>query len=188
VRGAEAAFTAHATWIASEQPVLDDRRQVAVRALGAGEYLVDLRWELRASYGDVTFLSDAVHYAWPFLRMEPRFSVKGGGVLVDDRGRSGQAATDGQVALWIDCSATVEGETEGVAVLWYPDGAEHAWLTRDYGTFGPRREASRSGKRFVLARGESIGGRVGILVHRGDAERGEVAARYREYAAGGAER
>ena len=64
----------------------------------------------------------------------------------------------------------------------YSEKAEPArWLTRDYGTFGPRREDARSGKRFTLARGQSILQRVGILVHTGDVKAGKVADRYAAY-------
>lgn len=183
--GKEASFTAEATWVVQEDtPVLADTRHVTVRDLGNGEYLVDLRWELRAAYGDVTFRSDAVHYAWPYLRMEPAFSGEHGGVIVDDQGRRGQKGTNGKVARWIDYSNTIEGVTEGVAVFVYPDGHDHEWLTREYGTFGPRRAARWNGTGFVLARGETIGGRVGILVHRGDAVEGRVAERYRDYVGG----
>lgn len=181
----DATFAVRSTWIADEDtPILDDRRRFHVRDLGDGEYLIDLTWELRAAHGDVTFRSDAVHYAWPYLRIEPGLSVASGGVLVDDRGRRGQAETHGKVARWIDYSHTLDGVAEGVAVFVFPDGEEHTWLTRDYGTFGPRRAADFSGTRFALKKGEAIAGRVGILVHRGDADGGRVAERYREYAAG----
>jgi hypothetical protein len=185
-----AAFTVHSTWVegtgadGAARPVLADQRWFEVRALGGGEYLIDLRWELTAAYGPVTFRSDAVHYAWPFLRMDPAYSVPQGGVLCDDRGRTGQAATHGEVARWIDFSNTVEGQPEGVAVFVFPDGEEHSWLTRDYGTFGPRRPAATSGTGFVLAEGRALGGRVGILVHRGDAVGGRVEERYLEYVGG----
>ena len=178
----DAGFTARATWIVDEStPVLDDTRWIEVRDLGGGEYLIDLRWELRAGHGDVTFRSDAVHYAWPFLRMDPAFSVDQGGVLVDDEGRQGQTKTHGKVAKWIDYSNSIDGVAEGVALFVYPDGEEHTWLTRDYGTFGPRRAAAWNGTGFVLARGESIGGRVGVLLHRGGVDVGRVAERYLDY-------
>ncbi len=60
------------------------------------------------------------------------------------------------------------------------DGEQRKWLTREYGTFGPRRPDAWSGTKFTLKRGEKLEGRVGILVHRGDVEGGRVAERYRE--------
>lgn len=182
VDGDTAAFAAKLTWVVDgKTPVLEETRRFGVRDLGRGEYLIDLSWKLTASFGPVTFHSDWVHYAWPYLRMHPRFSGQAGGTITDNRGRSGQKATNGKTARWIDYSNTVEGVTEGVTVFVFPDGKQRKWLTREYGTFGPRRPDDLSGTRFTLARGEFIEGRVGILVHRGDCARGRVAERYRAY-------
>jgi hypothetical protein len=60
----------------------------------------------------------------------------------------------------------------------------HAWLTRDYGCFGPRRADAKSGKPFTLKKGETLQTRVGVLVHQGDVKTGQVAERYQTYAAG----
>jgi hypothetical protein len=177
-----AGFTARLTWIIGGQgPALDDTREFRVRDLGHGEYLIDLSWRLTANYGKVTFKSDWVHYAWPYLRMDPSFSGESGGRIEDDRGRTGQNATNGETARWIDYSNRVEGVTEGVAVFLPRDGYDRKWLTREYGTFGPRRKDALSGTGFSLAVGESLAGRVGILVHSGDAKTGRVAERYAEY-------
>jgi hypothetical protein len=168
-----------------DRPILDEIRHVAVHALGGGEYLLDLNFTLVSSYGDVEFVSDDVHYAWPYLRLQTRFSGDNGGVITADHGATGQEATNMQAALWIDYSNTLDGVTEGVAVVQRPDGREHRWLTREYGCFGPRRPDDRSGKPFVLERGESLSQRVGVLVHSGDVTTGRVAERYRDYISGG---
>jgi hypothetical protein len=60
----------------------------------------------------------------------------------------------------------------------------HKWLTRDYGTFGPRRPDAQSGKPFTLAKGQSIERRVGVLVHSGDVKSGNVAELYKRYCEG----
>lgn len=180
-----AVIEADLRWMVDEtQPLLDDHRTLRVTALGHGEYLVDLQWKLTASYGDVEFLSDEVHYAWPYVCMHPQFSGAHGGVITNDQGQQGEKETHGQVAKWIDYSNTVEGETEGLAVFIYPDGEQHQWLTREYGTFGPRRAGKRNGTRFTLKSGDSLTGRAGILVHRGDVESGRVAERYQQYIEG----
>ena len=72
-----------------------------------------------------------------------------------------------------------------MAVFQWPDGREHRWLTREYGTFGPRRPDDRSGKPFTLKKGESITQRVGVLVHKGDVAAGRVRERYWEIRPGG---
>jgi hypothetical protein len=106
------------------------------------------------------------------------------GTITADNGATGQEATNMKVARWIDYSNTIEGTTEGMAVFQWPDGQEHRWLTREYGTFGPRRPESQSGKSFTLERGDSITQRVAILVHSGNVNTGGVAKRYQQYVEG----
>lgn len=162
-------------------PVLQERRHLTVHSLGSGEYLIDMTFELTAAFGNVKFVSDDIHYAWPYIRMHPRFSGKNGGTISSDTGATGEEGTLMKTARWIDYSNTVDGTTEGLTIFQFPDGKEHRWLTREYGIFGPRRPDEQSGRPFVLKKGGSITQRVGILVHRGDAETGRVAERYKQY-------
>jgi hypothetical protein len=167
---------AELTWIVQEDtPVLDQTLRLELTPLEDDQYLLGLRWDLRASYGDVTFASDWVHYAWPYLRMDPAFSGESGGTIVDDQGRTGQEGTNEQVALWIDYSNTIDGVAEGVAVFPPRDGEQRKWLTREYGTWGPRRPDERSGTGFTLRQGEVLSGAATLYVHRGDAATARVA-------------
>lgn len=168
----------------AEIPLLNETRTMILHDLGEGEYLLDITFKLHASFGDVEFVSDDVHYAWPYLRMHPRFNGENGGTITSDSGATGQEATNMLPALWIDYSATVDGLTEGAAVFQWPDGEEHRWLTREYGCFGPRRPDRLSGKSFILERGSTLEQRVGVLVHSGDVDRGRVSERYRKYVEG----
>lgn len=182
--GDRALVEAELLWMAApDRPVLAETRRFVVHDLGGGDYRVDLSWELRAAFGDVRFESDRVHYAWPYVRVHETYSVQQGGVLEDSEGRRGQRATNGRRARWVDDSAEVAGVTEGVAVFAPPDAPPPRWLTRDYGCFGPRRPDAFDGTRFVLRRGEVLRGAAALLVHRGDARTGRVAARYEDYAA-----
>ena len=166
------------------KPVLDELRRMHVAALGNGEYVLDLTFTLTASYGDVAFVSDAVHYAWPYVRMNSEFSVEGGGRITNSEGGIDQEETNNRVARWVDYSNRVGDEAAGLAIFLHPDHAgPNRWLTRDYGTFGPRRVDARSGKPFTVHKNETISQRVGILVHRGDVSDGTVAQRYRQYIA-----
>jgi hypothetical protein len=183
--GREAEFVASLEWVIDESTVaLRERRSFHVTALGDGEYLLDLEWALTAASGDVTFTSDWVHYAWPYVRMDPAWSGDRGGVIEDDRGRRGQAATNEQHASWVDYSSTVDGERAGIAVMVPPGDAPPKWVTREYGTFGPRRVDALSGTRFTLEQGRTLEGRAAVLVHRGDAAGGRVAERYAQWLEG----
>ena len=163
-------------------PVLDELREMRVAPLGEGEYLLDVKFTVTAAFGNVTFTSDWVHYAWPYVRMNSQFAVDGGGTITNSEGQVNQKQTNGKPARWIDYSNTVDGETAGLAIFSHTDNRQpHKWLTRDYGCFGPRRVDVRSGKRFTLEKGQSLVRRVGILVHRGDVKTGKVAQRYKQY-------
>ncbi len=169
-----------------DTPVFDEQRAMRVKALGDGAWLMDITYTLTAEYGDVEFVSDAVHYAWPYLRMNKIFSVKGGGTITNSEGGVNQAGTHDKTARWVDYSSTVDGQTSGLAIFTHPSTGPESpkWLTRDYGCFGPRRADEKSGKPFMVAKGESISQRVGILVHRGDVKAGQVPERFAAYVAG----
>ncbi len=165
-------------------PVLDEVRRTVIHPLGNGEYLLDVTETLVSNYGDVTVVSDEVHYAWPFLRLNTKFSGENGGVLASDTGARGEKETNLKGARWIDYSNALDGKAEGVAVFQWPDGHDHKWLTREYGCFGPRRPDAVSGKPFILVKGASVKQRVGVLVHSGDVTTGRVAERYKQYVDG----
>jgi len=165
-------------------PILKEERRLIVCAQGDGEYLLDLTFKLTAAYGEVDFVSDDVHYAWPYLRLETKWSGEKGGVITMDTGATGQESTNMKVARWVDYSNTVAGETAGIALFQWPDGKEHRWLTREYGCFGPRRPDDQSGRPFTLKKGESINQQVGVLVHRGNSKDGRVAERCALYIGG----
>ncbi|MCC7475780.1 MAG: PmoA family protein [Pirellulales bacterium] len=181
--GSKAVLNARLLWIVNkETPVLEEQRRVQVTLLAEGEYLLDIRWKLTAAYGDVRFLSDSVHYAWPYLRIHPQFSGEQGGAILNDQGGRGQAGTHDKTARWVDFSNTVEGATEGLAVFADPALASPPqWLTREYGTFGPRRPLPLSGTKFTLAKGDSLEGHAGVFVHRGDAKQGRVEEQCRAF-------
>lgn len=166
-------------------PVIDELRKMRIVALDGGQYFLDVTFTVTAAHGDVTFTSDWVHYAWPYIRMNKQFSVEGGGTIVNSEGGKNQKETNGKVAKWVDYYNTVEGATEGLAFFSHPDNPQpHKWLTRDYGCFGPRRTDAKSGTKFTLKKGESLARRIGVLVHRGDAKTARVAEQHERYAKG----
>jgi len=184
-KGGTATVDAELVWeMDGDTPILKEERRLEFYALSNGEYFLDLTFRLTSAYGEVEFISDDVHYAWPFLRLEKLWSGEEGGTIITDTSATGQEATNMKVARWIDYSNTVAGETAGVAVFQWPYGKEHRWLTREYGCFGPRRPDERSGKPFTLKKGESITQRVGVLVHRGDSKEGKAEERFALYVGG----
>ena len=165
------------TWIARGEPVMKQICTYAVSDLGHREYSLHMKWEWIAAYGDIHFHSDWVHYGWPFIRMSKAFCGTSGGTIVSDTGARGQADTNKKVAKWIDYSNTVDGVSEGLAVFVPDDGRPRRWLTREYGTFGPRRPKLFDGTKFVLKEGEVLQGEVEIVVHRGNAKTARIGHR-----------
>ena len=175
-------------------PVMDEVRQMRVVPLGKGEYFLDCNFEVTAAYGDVTFRSDPLHYAWPYLRMHPQFAAerpavppaprKCTGVITNSEGGVGEEATCLKPARWVDFSGTVDGTTEGLAIFSDPRQPRPKFFTRGYGTFGPRRPDAQSGTPFVLKKGKSLQQHVGVLVHDGDVIAGKVQERYHLYSEG----
>ena len=166
-------------------PVLDEERRMRIVGLEQGEYFLDLAFTVTASYGDVMFLSDWSHYAWPYVRMDPEFSEEKGGTITNSEGGTQQQGTRGKRAHWVDYANAVDGVMEGLAIFSHVDNPyPHQWFTRVYGCFGPRRADDRSGKPFMLHRGETLRQRVGIFVHRGNVHEGRVAERYQQYTSG----
>ena len=187
VESDQAEMTAKLIWeYDGDKPLLDEQRSMRVVALGDRQWLLDITFKLTASYGDIEFVSDAVHYGWPYIRMNSTFNVEGGGTIANSEGGLNQEGTNGKTAQWVDYSNTVDGKTSGLAIFPHPSTGPQSpnWLTRDYGCFGPRREDAKSGKPFTLAKGESISQRVGILVHRGNVNDGKVAERFAAFIAG----
>lgn len=165
-------------------PVMDDVQEIRVVPLGAGEYFLDCKYTVTAAYGDVTFRSDAVHYAWPYIRIHPQFSGPQGATITNSEGATGEAETRMQPARWVDYSNNVEGVTEGLTVFANPGAPPPKFFTRAYGTFGPRRPDEQSGKPFVVKQGESLVQRIGLLIHNGDVQTGRVEQRYQQFAEG----
>jgi hypothetical protein len=116
--GGTAAVDTDIIWeMDGDTPILKEERRLTVYALEDGEYFLDLTFKLISVYGEVEFVSDDVHYAWPYLRLETKWSGEAGGTIISDSGARGQEATNMKAAKWIDYSNTVDGETAGVAVF-----------------------------------------------------------------------
>ena len=120
VAGGKATIRTLATWLADFGKLRRPRRTAPLRVvpLGRGEYLLDLQFEVRASYGDMRIVSEWNHYAWPYVRMHSKFDVKtGGGTITNSAGGVNEQGTHEKRALWVDCSNRVDGVTEGLARL-----------------------------------------------------------------------
>lgn len=186
--GDSAEFQERLTWLDGDVKLLDELRHYRVRALDEGEYFLDFAFQLKAEYGDITIRRDSSHYAIPYIRMNDTFNVqKGDGRIVNSEGGVNQAGTHNKKANWVDYSAPRgEGnEWEGIACFIHPSrNPPHLWLTRDYGTWGPRGPEGFHNAQFTIPEDDTYDQRVGLLIHNGNATTGNVARRYQAYKAG----
>jgi len=174
-------------WLAGDTKIADELRHYKFTALDEGEYFLDFSFKVVAAYGTLSIISDLTHYAWPYIRMNDTFNVDvGKGVITNSEGQVGQGATDQRPAVWIDYSApTPDGKWEGLACFLHPSETEPiTWLTRAYGCWGPNRQASQHNTTFEVPKGEALVRRIGLFIHNGDVNTGNVAERYGAYCNG----
>jgi hypothetical protein len=148
---------------------------------------IDLEVTLTAST-DVTF-GDTKEGAFA-IRLADNFTEKKGARMVDADGRATMAQIWGKRSNWVDYTAEVEGERLGVAIFDHPQNPRHPtyWHARDYGLFALNPfgqqafDDSKEESHWKLPAGQKIVFRWRVVIHPGDAESGNVAALYKEYA------
>jgi HEAT repeat protein len=183
--GDEVVFTDVCEWTPRkgeqlDPPVIRDYRRIAVRAPDAASRVVDFTIVL-VPLTDVTITK--TNHSLFALRMEPALSAQSGGTMVDAAGRSGEKATFGQLAPWMDCFGSRDGVVEGAAILqhpanrWYPS----PWFTRDYGFFSPT-PMQWLEKPLVLKKGESVTLAYRVVVHAGGTTEADIAGRFATFA------
>lgn len=136
--------------------------------------------------GDTKEGSMAIRLA-PTMRVEGKV---GKGHIINSEGLKDNAAW-GKRATWCDYYGPVEGQTVGVAIFDHPKNPKHPtwWHVRDYGLFAANpfgvhdfeRKPAGTGD-ITIPAGESLTFKYRFYFHIGDAEKAEVAKRYREYA------
>lgn len=130
---------------------------------------------------------------------EGAFAVRvAGSMKVDAREGGGYVSSNGDVngeawgkaAEWVDYHGPVNGETVGIAILTHPssDNPKPRWHVREYGLFaanpigaGPYTDGEVEGG-LEKPEGEPLYMRYRVLIHKGDAEEGDVAEAFARYA------
>lgn len=165
-------------WGATEGRLAARELRTVDIALAGGMYVIDVQSRLSAADWDMSL--GPTRHAYFSVRMAESLAVTGGGVVQDDRGRTGGTAVSGNGARWIDYSGPVGGgHCAGIAV--FPDPRDHAdpyWFVSDWGvvTVGPFRHEARA-----IRQGETLLLRYRVLVHDGTATEVDVAGRYQAY-------
>ena len=119
------------------------------------------------------------------VRMAEDLSVKQGGVMVNSEGQSGEKATFGQRAAWMDYYGKRQNTGyEGIAVLQHPSNEwfPSPWFTRDYGFISPTpMNWPENGEATSLKKGEKIKLRYRVIVHSGTTQDAAISAIYEKY-------
>ncbi len=129
-------------------------------------HLIDIESRLTSADWDVTL--GPTRHAYFNVRVADSMVGALGGVVQDDRGRTGGGAITGTGSRWVDFSGPVGGgHTAGIAV--FPDPRDHAdpsWFVADWGvvTVGSFRLEGRR-----VSQGEELVSRYRLVVHDGDA-------------------
>lgn len=180
-------------WVDHEGKVLcSDERTIRFQAHAAVR-VVDFEITLIASHGPVTF-GDTKEGSMA-IRLPATMSVKGKGAqghIVTSAGQRDVAAW-GTAAEWVDYHGPVDGQECGVAIFDAPQNPRHptTWHVRDYGLFAAnpfglhdfKKGLPKGAGDLKLAAGERATFRYRFVFHAGDEKAGQVAERYREFAA-----
>ena len=166
--------------------LIDERRLLLLTFRDSDHYTVDLDSTYRAR-SDLAF-GDTKESVLPGIRVAETMTGDVGGCITSSEGVTGEKATFGQPARWVDVSATRrmvylrEEITEGIACFDHPANPGHPthWFTREYGPFSPF-EGHHFYEDRTLHQGASLRLRHRLLIHRGPASEAGLDDHYATY-------
>ena len=166
--------------------VMGEQRSLNLTLGTEDHYTLDLR-SVYTAERDLTF-GDTKESVMPGIRPAEALTGLGGGTIVSSRGQTGEAATFGQPAEWVDVwgrrRSQYLGEelTEGIACFDHPSNPGHPqrWFVRDYGPISPF-EGHYFHEDRALGAGGGLSLRHRIVVHVGDPGTADVESLYQAY-------
>ncbi len=174
-------------WISPEgKTVLEETREVKIYNW-PGVRVMDFDFHLAAMDGPVKFgdTSDGTFA----IRLAQPFTVNGR--MENSHGSVGEKNCWGKQADWVDYTATINGESLGVAIFDHPTSFRHPtyWHVRGYGLFAANpfglrdfyQDKSRDGS-FMIQPGHPMILRYRVYIHSGTTEEARIADQYKAYA------
>jgi hypothetical protein len=166
--------------------VIDEQRSLLLAFRDGDHYTVDLDSSYTART-DLTF-GDTKESVLPGIRLAENMTGDVGGTITSSEGLTGEQATFGQPARWIDVSAPRrviflrEEIVEGITCFDHPSNPSHPtrWFTREYGPISPF-EGHHFYEDRHLAAGASLRLRHRLVVHRGTAADADLETKYATY-------
>lgn len=165
----------------AESPFSDHRR-IAVSAPSPDLRFIDFDVTLTAR---ANVRIEKTNHSLFAVRVNPKLSVSGGGILMNAHGDLSEKGTFGKRSPWADYRGTWEGESEGVAIFvhpqdrWFPP----PWFTRDYGFMSPTPMFWLEGGFLEMSDGETLRLRYRVVVHAGHLTKDALEAQYQKWAA-----
>ncbi|MBP5302959.1 MAG: PmoA family protein [Bacteroidales bacterium] len=163
---------------------IKDKRLITISAPSHGIFQIDFDIEMEMLM-DVNI--PVTNHSLFSVRMDEDLSVKQGGVMVNSEGQSGEKATFGQRAAWMDFYGKRQATGyEGIAIMQHPSNKwfPSPWFTRDYGFMSPTPMYwPENGEATLLKKGEKVKLRYRVIVHSGTVEDAAIAKLYEKYKA-----
>lgn len=168
--------------------VIRERRSLQLHVVPDADHLtVDLD-SIYTAVTDLTF-GDTKESVLPGIRPAEALTGALGGTITNSEGATGEQATFGRPARWVDVSGLrravhvgTEG-VEGIAILDHPDNPDHPsrYFTREYGPLSPFPGHHFHERRSLEAGGE-LRLRHRLVVHAGTAEEADIDGHWQRYA------
>jgi hypothetical protein len=175
---------------ANHEPLLSQDLTVTVWATSGDCRLLDFDIQMRALDHDVVF-GDTKEGGILSVRVATPLDVDRTGTITNSYGGIDEGETWGKAAHWCDYSGVNDGERVGVAILDHPFSFRYPthWHVRNYGlmTANPfgysyYTQGAKSG-RHVLSSGETLSFHYRLVLHNGDSETADIAAKYLDFVA-----
>ena len=161
---------------------IKDKRLITITSPDEGIFQLDFDIEMEMLM-DVNI--PVTNHSLFSVRMAEDLSVKQGGVMVNSEGQSGEKATFGQRAAWMDFYGKRQSTGyEGIAILQHPSNEwfPSPWFTRDYGFMSPTPMYwPEDGEATVLEKGETVKLRYRVIVHGGTVDEAGISNFYERY-------
>ena len=182
--GDRAVITDECIWKRPGAPApIKDRRRITISSPRADIYQLDFEIEMEMLI-DVEI--PQTNHSLFSARIAEDLTVKQGGTMVNSQGNSGEKATFGTPAPWMDVTGDRKTGREGIAILqhpssrWYPS----KWFTRDYGFMSPTPMYwPEDGESAKLAKGEKVFLKYRVIVHGGDIREAGIEDQFKAYCA-----
>ena len=177
-------------------PIINEMREYRFYATPAGARLFDLHVSFTAAHGPVTF-GDTKEGGIAAMRVAYALNATGDGTMTTSEGvRVDRTTPERQIwglpAAWLDYYGPVgEAGVHGIAILDHPSNPRHPtrWHARKYGLVGANifglsdfTQGEENGD-LELGEGETLSFNYRMVVHEGDTESADIAARFADFAA-----